>query len=111
MNDLIYRQQAVDELERGKDKTAKGEIGTFYNTIIQKDINKILMLPSAQKTCRWTNKGVFYGDGVDAWQECECSRCGRWDTRPYAYYFDEPRFCSFCGAKMQKGEANASTNS
>lgn len=108
MNDLIYRQQAVDELERGKDKTAKGEIGAFYNTIIQRDIDKILILPSAQKTGNWTDKSIFYSEEeqIDLWQTCQCSECGRWDTRPYMYYFDEPRFCSFCGAKMQKGETN-----
>lgn len=48
MNDLISRQAAIDALERQKDKTAKGEIGSFYNTIIQHDIDVIVELPSAQ---------------------------------------------------------------
>lgn len=50
MRDLIDRQLAIDALERRKDKTAKGEIGSFYNTIVQHDIDAIVELPSAQPT-------------------------------------------------------------
>ena len=46
--DTIYRQEAIDALESGKDKTAKGDIGGFYNAIIQNDIDKLRNLPSAQ---------------------------------------------------------------
>lgn len=46
--DAVSRQAAIDALERKKDKTAKGEIGSFYNTIIQHDIDAIVELPSAQ---------------------------------------------------------------
>jgi len=48
MNDLIRRQDAVDALEAKKDKSAKGDIGCFYNTIIQHDIDALKGLPSAQ---------------------------------------------------------------
>ena len=48
MSNLIDRQDAIDALERKKDKTAKGEIGSFYNTIIQHDIDAIEQLPSAE---------------------------------------------------------------
>lgn len=51
MDDYISRQAALDALERRKDKTAKGEIGSFYNTIIQHDIDAIVELPSAQPEC------------------------------------------------------------
>ena len=59
MSDLIERQAAIDALERQKDKTANGEIGSFYNTIIQHDIDVIVELPSAQpqrncSDCRFT---------------------------------------------------------
>lgn len=69
MSDLISRQTAIDALERRKDKTAKGEIGSFYNTIIQHDIDVIVELPSADavevvrcKDCkhRWVNE--HYGE-------------------------------------------------
>lgn len=48
-DDVIYRQAAIDALERKKDKTAKGEIGSFYNTIIQHDIDTIEQLPPTQQ--------------------------------------------------------------
>lgn len=57
---------------------------------------------SERKTGRWINKGVFGGDDIEEWQTCQCSECGRWDTRPYMYYFDEPNYCSYCGAKIQR---------
>lgn len=49
MSDLIDRQAAIDTLESGKDKVAKGDIGGFYNAIIQNDIDKLKNLPSAQQ--------------------------------------------------------------
>lgn len=48
MADVIYRQAAIDTLERKKDKNAKGDIGGFYNKIIQNDIDALMQLPSAQ---------------------------------------------------------------
>lgn len=48
MNDLISRQQAIDALERKKDKNAKGDVGGFYNKIIQNDIDTLIQLPSAK---------------------------------------------------------------
>ena len=62
MDDLISRQAAIDALERQKDKTAKGEIGSFYNTIIQHDIDVIVELPPAQpeiiycRDCKWADE-------------------------------------------------------
>lgn len=53
MDDLISRQAAIDTLESGKDKTAKGDIGGFYNAIIQNDIDKLRNLPSAQPERKW----------------------------------------------------------
>lgn len=51
--DCISRQAAIDELERKKDKNAKGDIGGFYNTIIQNDIDALMQLPSAQPELQW----------------------------------------------------------
>ena len=48
MKDLIYRQEAIDALERKKDKDANGDIGCFYNAIIQNDIDTLMQLPPAQ---------------------------------------------------------------
>ena len=68
-------------------------------------------LPSAEperKKGKWTEKHHVYSDEeyvIEEWQSCRCSECGRYDTRPYMYYFSEPRFCSWCGADM-RGEAD-----
>lgn len=61
---------------------------------------------SKRKTGRWGAKEVVDADSkiITQWQSCKCSECGRYDTRPYLYYFAEPNFCSFCGAKMTEGE-------
>lgn len=48
MTDTISRAAAINELERKKDKNAKGDVGGFYNKIIQNDIDTLMRLPSAQ---------------------------------------------------------------
>lgn len=53
MADLIDRQATIDALERRKDKNAKGDIGGFYNKIIQNDIDALIQLPPAQPEQRW----------------------------------------------------------
>ena len=56
-------------------------------------------------TGKWEEKEVIHADeakeAIEEWQSCRCSECGRYDTRPYMYYFSEPRFCSYCGADMR----------
>lgn len=80
MNDLISRKAAINALERLKDKTAKGEIGSFYNTIIQNDIDAIVKLPSAQ-------------------QERTGSCCGRASNAKQAKNWN---YCPYCGKKMEE---------
>lgn len=57
---------------------------------------------------KWVEKDVIYVTdtkyAIDAWQSCKCSVCKRYDTRPYMYYFSEPRFCSYCGVEMERIE-------
>ena len=53
MSDLISRQAAIDLLEKSKEKDAKGDISTFYNTIIQNSIEAISELPSVQPEQHW----------------------------------------------------------
>lgn len=45
---VIYLDDAINVLELKKDKKAKGDIGGFYNTIIQNDIDALKALPPAQ---------------------------------------------------------------
>lgn len=70
------------------------------------DIEHAPTITPKRKRGRWLEKKVVHAinDGcIDEWQSCKCSECGRYNTRPYMYYFDEPNFCSYCGAVM-KGE-------
>lgn len=68
----------------------------------------VIFMPTAdvveRKRGKWIEKEVMSvdeGKAIDEWQSCRCSVCGRYDTRPYMYYFDEPHFCSWCGAEME----------
>ena len=77
MDDLISRQFAIKELESGKDKKAKGEIGGFYNQIIENDIEKLKKLPPAQPE-------IIHCEFCKHWKNnhlCEClSRYGTFET-------------------------------
>lgn len=59
---------------------------------------------ATQKTGKWLEKNRVYSEEshIEDWQSCCCSVCGHYDTRPYMYYFDEPNYCSYCGAKMEE---------
>lgn len=57
-----------------------------------------------RKKGKWIERHHAYADEekvIEEWQSCKCSICGRYDTRPYLYYFSDPRFCSWCGADMR----------
>jgi len=102
MSDLISRQDAIDALEAKKDKSAKGDIGGFYNAIIQNDIDKIKALPSVQPDVPDKNVGKWiYRKRCknDKQPELICPFCGEaigwWDTR---------NFCANCGAKLEEPE-------
>ena len=74
------------------------------------DLNRrIAQQPTIEerKKGKWLEKHHAYSDeksGIEEWQSCCCSVCGRYDTRPYMYYFEEPHFCSWCGADMRGEE-------
>ena len=77
-----------------------------YWAISMAQIQSAPTITPERKRGRWLEKKVVHAinDGcITEWQSCKCSECGRYDTRPYMYYFDEPNFCSCCGAEM-KGE-------
>lgn len=89
-DDLISRQAAIDALKAKKDKSAKGDIGCFYNTIIQNTIDAIKDLPSAQpeqKTGQWISNRH-----TDTVLCSECKKC----------YGDESKFCPNCGTEMRE---------
>ena len=97
MSDLISRQAAIDALENQKDKNAKGDIGGFYNTIIQHDIDAIAELPSVQperKKGKWilSKRAGFI-----------CSEC-RSGYRDQPTLMGKPMFvfCPLCGCEMER---------
>lgn len=100
--DLISRQAAIGNAISGLTREIDGEKWIRVSEVRE----SIKTLPTAQperKKGRWGAKEVADADStiITQWQSCKCSECGRYDTRPYLYYFDEPKFCSFCGADMR----------
>lgn len=96
----------VDDLIRRADAVALASGGCHPANLAE----ELAKLPSAQperKTGKWIEKHHGYSDEefvIEEWQSCRCSECGRYDTRPYIYYFSEPNYCSYCGADMRGGE-------
>ena len=111
MSDLISRQAAIEVIDAVFPVDAmKSEYaqGVACGAALAKTYVK--QLPSAQperKKGKWTEKHHAYSDEesvIEEWQSCRCSECGRYDTRPYMYYFSEPNYCSYCGADMRGEE-------
>ena len=99
-DDLISRQAAIDALERSKDKTAKGDIGGFYNKIIQNNIEKVEALPSAQperKRGKWKPFDRAWGRSI-----YHCTACGEAEDCPTEMGKVIWRFCPNCGAEMEE---------
>ena len=87
------------------------EKAQWYNNADRDEIAEELVLNAPtieeRKRGKWKEKHHAYADEekiIEEWQSCKCSVCGRYDTRPYMYYFDEPHFCSWCGADMRGEE-------
>lgn len=55
----------------------------------------------------WLEKEVFDDSSVtiDQWQSAKCSKCGKYYTTPYMYYFTHYNFCPNCGHAM-RGKQN-----
>ena len=100
MRDLIRREDAIDVLAYFDEKDPLGHTPQQI----------IMALPSVQPQRmrgKWVEKTVAENPksaGIEEWQSCKCNNCGRYDTRPYLYYFIEPNYCSYCGAEMEGAE-------
>lgn len=98
MDDLISRWEAINALERKKDKNAKGDVGGFYNRIIQNDIDALMQLPSAQperKRGKWIPQNLNKSNGMIStavYYYPKCSVCGA--------NANFTNFCPNCGAEM-----------
>lgn len=80
-----------------------GEISTEWWCVEDMIENAPTIEPQRMRG-KWTEKHHAYSDEesrIEEWQSCRCSKCGRYDTRPYLYYFSEPNYCSWCGADMR----------
>lgn len=89
MVDPIDRQAAINALRKRMDKSAKGEIGSFYNQVIIRDIDLLESLPPVQPITAYV---ISDEDG-----NIKCSNCG--SSECWGNY------CMNCGAKM-RGENN-----
>lgn len=54
----------------------------------------------------WIEQEVITGDkaGIEEWQSAKCSKCGKYHTTPYMYYFSHYDYCPSCGCKMDEEE-------
>jgi DNA-directed RNA polymerase subunit RPC12/RpoP len=61
-----------------------------------------------RKKGKWTEKEVIYKEEADEvieeWQSAKCSKCGRYHTTPYLYYFKSYNYCPHCGARMEESD-------
>ena len=119
-DDVISRQAAMDTLdvlcqEHRYKIPGKRETYSQYNEAWQDALDRaegaIFNLPSAQperKKGEWIEREVTHIDDLEAkdiitaWQSCKCSVCGRYETKPYMYYFSMSKYCSWCGADMRE---------
>lgn len=94
-NDSINRQVAIDALEKKKDKKSQGDIGGFYNKIIQNDIDTLMSLPSTEPKHGYWRKipMACYGGGTIT--EYQCSVCEE-------NQITTSNFCPCCGADMRE---------
>lgn len=72
--------------------------------IIGRTICGMPPVTSQQKaTGSWVGKQVIDNEEVEIkqWQSARCSKCGKYNTTPYLYYFDDYNYCPNCGAKME----------
>ena len=111
--DLIDRRMAIEHLKKRLYETAlnNNTEHPYYEEMADNRVDVWMNeVPSAQPQRirgKWAEKHHAYADeekAIEEWQSCKCSVCGRYDTRPYLYYFYEPHFCSWCGADMRGGQ-------
>ena len=93
MDRLISLQAAIDALQKIMDKSAKGEIGSFYNTVIVRNIEILESLPPAQPE----RKGKWIKEEREEWftdYPYKCTNCEKYSMVRY-------HFCPNCGADMR----------
>ena len=96
---MIYLDDAIDALERKKDKKAKGDISVFYNKIIQNDIDALMQLPSAQPEITVDGYADGFADGY---------KQGQKDAQPGPEELDFVQPHKKIGVKLEIGQPKRS---
>ena len=50
----------------------------------------------------WKERHHAYSDEeapIEEWQSAKCSKCGKYHTTPYLYYFTDYAYCPNCGVR------------
>ena len=105
MNDVIYRQAAIDALTTECSWTFYDEHGQLTPNG-EEILGTLKKIPSAQKKGHWKGEYFKYPSGLKIFFY-RCSECG-YEER-HAYEDTKPsNFCPNCGADM-RGEQNGNT--
>ena len=79
-----------------------------YQKVVDWCIRVIEAQPAADvapvRRGEWIEKQVIDGKIIEQWQSAKCSKCGKYHTTPYMYFFDNYAFCPACGAKMEASD-------
>lgn len=101
MNDLIYRDQAIEAISKLPVK-----VDNFgYTWMIAGDVLKqIDGIPSAKperKKGKWIDGMLYYDFDESEWEKVKCSVCENFVTKQIFYHDNKYHYCPYCGADMR----------
>lgn len=102
LEDCISREETIEWL-----KKVTVTDGITFKTGFEQILYDIEQMPSVtpqqKATGSWVEKQVVDNEEVEIeqWQSARCSKCDKYHTTPYSYYFDDYNYCPNCGAKME----------
>ena len=107
-DDLISRSAAIEEL--------MGWVDHEHEMIHWTGIKAMLeCLPAMDAVpvehAVWKEGHHAYSDEeatIEEWQSAKCSKCGKYHTTPYLYFFTDYAYCPNCGARMDGERRNDS---
>ena len=112
MSDYISREAAIQVIYAQHADGQRGVDNALPNTFGEelRDIrDDLIMLPAAEVRPvvrgEWIERNMINNLQHSYLQSARCSKCGKYHTTPYLYYFTEYPFCPWCGAEM-KGKDN-----
>ena len=106
-----YPQDYMQEQEWCKTKDDRwihigtDTLGSIYENQISYCIGPAVAVQSEPKRGEWEEREIFcVADDnpiITEWQSARCSKCNKYHTTPYMYYFSNYNFCPNCGAQMK----------